>query len=106
MLISFESFARATAGSRVSGHWAHMWRNGGRPAPPPFPMLPALDVRFDSCHFVLHRHRPGARKVRRILRRAQQASFAAWASREGQETTSLRDFMRPRGWLGKNWRWT
>jgi hypothetical protein len=46
------------------------------------------------------------RKQRRVARRARQASFAAWAAREQVGTTSLRKFTRPRGWLGKNWRWT
>lgn len=67
---------------------------------------PCLEPVATHAAYRLHRHRAGARKVRRILRRQQQRSFAAWAAREGAETTSLRDFERPRGWLGKNWRWT
>jgi len=44
------------------------------------------------------------RKQRRHFRRHRQRYFAAWTVRYGDGTRSLRRFMRPRGWLGKNWR--
>lgn len=78
-LVTYEEFARATAGSRVGGDWYTFWHRDN-PNPPAWPALDALELHSASCSFVLHRHRNGARKVRRILRRAKQARRAAYAA--------------------------
>lgn len=69
-IISDETFAKASEGSRVRGRWLHFWTNG-RPLMPMFPDVEALEINWGGGGFVLHRHRAGARKVRRILRRAK-----------------------------------
>lgn len=85
-LVSFEEFALATSGSRIRGGWYTFWHRD-RPSPPAWPAVDALELVSESCHFAVHRHRSGARKVRRILRRAKQA----WLDAQSAESVRLRE---------------
>lgn len=91
--ITYEILSQAL-GANVRGPFAKVFASC-RPCLEPDPV---------AARFILHRHRAGARKVRRILRREQQRNFAAFAAREGEKTRSLREFMQPRGWLRLTWR--
>ncbi len=55
--ISYETFSRAAPNGIVL---------------PFYGRGPCLETTWTSNYFVLHRHRTGARKVRRILRRAKR----------------------------------
>lgn len=70
MLIGFEEMARALDFKSPRGSGVAVFCGG----------QPCLEPKLNSCHFILHRHRAGARKVRRILRRARQARYAAWSA--------------------------
>lgn len=47
--------------------------------------------------------RKDQRRERRQMRRQQQAAFMEWAQLDGRDERSLRQWMRPRGWINRRW---